>query len=301
MSSISSALLSNTSQYNATRQSLFSRIDTNADGAVTKDEFVASRPQDVSADKAGALFDKMDTASSGSLTQSQMESGLKKNKPTQNDTSSLSGNLSSEVMAVLLQMAQEISAAGKGSNTASAQSSDGLGFAQPLSASDMFAKMDADGNGSVTKDEFVSSRPDQVSEEQAGALFDKMDTSSSGSITKEQFLASLPEGDSAQSAQAAGAGAPPPPPPGGGGGGKAADENETSFSVYDTDQDGEVSVEELLAEVQNVASDTASTSDSTDASTTNAQISELLNAIDAYMSSSKNTASTPSLTQSTLA
>nr|WP_246401328.1 EF-hand domain-containing protein [Rhizobium hidalgonense] len=48
--------------------SLLSDLDTDGDGLVSKAEFVAGRPSDVSEDQAGTLFDSFDSESAGSLS-----------------------------------------------------------------------------------------------------------------------------------------------------------------------------------------------------------------------------------------
>jgi hypothetical protein len=70
--------------------------------------------------------------------------------------------------------------------------------------SDLFGKIDTDGNGSVSQAEFVSNRPQDVSEDQAKAMWSQLDTSNSGSLTESQFMSAL-----------ANLGPPPGPPPGG--------------------------------------------------------------------------------------
>lgn len=51
-------------------------------------------------------------------------------------------------------------------------------------SSRLFSKMDTDKNGSVSQDEFVNARPDDVSESQASKLFESLDTSGSGSLSE---------------------------------------------------------------------------------------------------------------------
>ncbi len=55
---------------------LFASMDTNGDGKVSSDEFVAGRPKDMSEDQATALFKSLDTQGAGSLDQDQFAEGL---------------------------------------------------------------------------------------------------------------------------------------------------------------------------------------------------------------------------------
>ena len=104
-----------------------------------------------------------------------------------------------------------------------------------LSTSEMYDKMDADGDGSVTQEEFVAARPDDVTEEMAANLYNSFDTDESGSLTKSEYETAMNQA------------APPPPPPGGGGGMGSSTEKSQTFSELDTNQDGVVSAEELAA------------------------------------------------------
>jgi Ca2+-binding EF-hand superfamily protein len=215
MTSISSASSSNAA-YLAMQKNLFSKIDKDEDGKVSKDEFVSSRPSDVSEATASELYSKMDSDNTGSLTEEQFSSGMEENASTQSPES----QLSSEAMDVLMQLQQ--------------QSGMMSGMGSQASASDLYAEMDADSDGSVTEVEFVSSRPDDMSEDDAKALYATIDTEGTGSITVDQFSASLES--------AAGAGAPMGPPPSGGG-----EDSQEVFDAMDTNEDGTVSATEFLA------------------------------------------------------
>lgn len=105
-----------------------------------------------------------------------------------------------------------------------------------LSTSEMYDKMDADGDGSVTQEEFVAARPDDVTEEMAANLYNSFDTDTSGSLTESEFETAMKQ-----------APPPPPPPPGGGGGMGSSTEESQTFSELDTNQDGVVSADELAA------------------------------------------------------
>jgi len=263
MSSISSVLSSSQSM----RPNMFSRIDANADGKVTKDEFVSGRPGKVSESKAAELFAKIDTEGAGSVTEEQLLQGMAANRPS-GDSGSLGGNLSGETLAAILQLLQEATS-DSGAQTSSTGVSDARAFGGFPSPSELFSMMDTDSNGSVSKEEFLAAKPDHVSEDQASALFDSIDTEGTGSITSEQFANSMPAGGPGHMA---GAGAPPPPPPGGGSGG----DSEETYDALDTNQDGKVSIDELMAAM----SDDAEESDSTG----NALLSQLLDAVKAYAS-----------------
>jgi len=167
MTSISSGSYQNTYQTNLQKQ-LFNRIDTNSDGKVTKDEFTSGHPKDVSESQASALFDKLDKKKTGSLS----ESDLANTGPPPNI-----GGLDTNTLASLLQGQQQD------------QSSDNGG--QDDHFSDLFAKIDSDGSGSVSKKEFVSSRPKGVSEDQASSLYDKIDSTGSDALTADQLKTGL--------------------------------------------------------------------------------------------------------------
>ena len=109
------------------------------------------------------------------------------------------------------------------------------GKAAMLSTSEMYDKMDADGDGAVTQEEFVASRPDDVTEEMAANLYNSFDTDTSGALTESEYETAMNQAP------------PPPPPPGVGGGMGSSTEKSQTFSELDTNQDGVVSAEELAA------------------------------------------------------
>jgi hypothetical protein len=73
-------------------------------------------------------------------------------------------------------------------------------------AGELYTKLDANGDNSLTKEEFVAGRDARMSEEDAAKLYTAMDTENTGSISKEQFTAGMKPG---------GAGGPPMGPPAG--------------------------------------------------------------------------------------
>lgn len=176
---------------------MFTKIDTNGDGTVSKDEFVAGAPDDVSADKAASLYDKLDSEGTGALSQSDLASAFQQ--------------MAASMQAGMIQV----------------QSDSSGGDEQP-DAADLFEKLDSDGDGTVSREEFVAGRPDDVSEEQASGLFDKLFGEDTDSVDSETFVAGMQ------------------PPAGGGGGGGGSQSSEV-FDALDTNQDGVVSLEEFLA------------------------------------------------------
>lgn len=102
-----------------------------------------------------------------------------------------------------------------------------------LSASGMYSKMDADGDGSVTEEEFVSARPSDVTEEMAANLFSSFDTDSTESVSSSEFETAMNNA--------------PLPPPTAASGGSSSSTDSQSFSDLDTNQDGVVSAAELAA------------------------------------------------------
>lgn len=64
-----------------------------SNGKISRDSFVKHRPPGISEKDAGALFDKIDSSKSGSLTSSELQDGLKANAPQQANSSSNSQSL----------------------------------------------------------------------------------------------------------------------------------------------------------------------------------------------------------------
>lgn len=131
-------------------------LDTDGDGQVSRDELIAGRPQNVSEDEAGALFDQIDTEKAGTLSTEALTSGLKEARHHHPDGPPPDGaaadSSASEAKTALAAQVQEL---------------------------------DTDGDGQVSREEFLAGRPQNVSEDQAGALFDRIDTEKTGSLSTE--------------------------------------------------------------------------------------------------------------------
>jgi Ca2+-binding EF-hand superfamily protein len=203
------------SSYSITQmqEKMLKSIDTNKDGSVTKEELVTNRPKEMSEEQANQVWSDLDTGDTGSLTASEFISALQSLEPPQgpppegfevsgssdetsetDSTSSTSSSSSTEatdstdalVQAVLAAI-EKYSSSSVSSTMQDSSSSDEDG----QSLSDLFNKIDSDGDGSVSKDEFISSRPEDVSEEQADEMWSSLDTESAGSLTESQFLSAM--------------------------------------------------------------------------------------------------------------
>jgi hypothetical protein len=71
-------------------------------------------------------------------------------------------------------------------------------------AAEMFKKLDSNGDGKLTKEEFVAGKPDNVTSDQAGALYDSLAQGKTDGLTQDEFTSAM---------------ASQKPPSGGGGGG----------------------------------------------------------------------------------
>lgn len=166
MTSISSSYQNNY-QVNYQKQ-IFKKLDENSDGSVSKDEFVNGRPKDVTADQAGSIFDKIDSKKTGSISETDFANAAPPPRP---------GVLDSYTLESLLQ-GQDTSQNGDSSSDESRSAG-------------LFAKTDADGNGTVSKEEFVKARPKNVSADQATSHYNKIDSSGTNVLTADQLKASL--------------------------------------------------------------------------------------------------------------
>jgi Ca2+-binding EF-hand superfamily protein len=205
---------SHSTQY-AQYAAMAKQIDTDDDGQVTKSEFVDGAPKGVSADAAANLFDLLDTQKKGSIQESDLANAF--------------GQLSDATKYLLIQQQQS-----------------GQQMRDPKQhMADMFAKLDTDSDGTLSRDEFVAGRPEGVSQDDAGKLFDEISSA-----------AGAKEGDGLSQAQfAQGVEAHRP---GGGPGGKPGGGPEQAFDELDTNKDGVVSLEEFLAgKPENVSDDDA--------------------------------------------
>lgn len=164
-----------------------------------------------------SLFSLQDSKVSGADQMSELAS----------QSEDITGQLSDSIMSMLLEL-QETSTSTDGNSTFDAQQ--------------LFSDMDRDGDGILTRDEFMADAPDDVTEEMSENLWNIMAGSDSESMSEEDFVAHMA------------------PPPAGGGADKAANnadnvlaaataalENNENFDPLDTNEDGIVSLAELMA------------------------------------------------------
>jgi Ca2+-binding EF-hand superfamily protein len=237
ISGLSSSSSTSLEQMRQMQLSKLKTTDTNSDGAIDKAEFVASAPKGVNADQAASIFDVLDSKGAGSLSISDL----------QNSFQSMSGDMQS----VLLQ--QQASTSSMSSKS---------GGRSGGSIQDMLANLDADEDGMISRDEFVSGRPDDVSEDMAGSLFDSMDSEDSGSMSIDDLSSAM-----AQNGPPMG-----PPPAGGPPSGGIASSDDDNDDEDDDDDDATSATETdttslLLDALDKAAEDTASTSTQTTSTT----------------------------------
>lgn len=196
--------------YNITQmqERILKKIDTNGDGSVSKEEFISGRPKEVSEDQANEMWSKLDSSGKGSLTGSEFLAAMASQGPppgpppgesgeqgNSEASSSTTDTATTELLQALLDAIQDYE-----ENSSSQSGSTPSDASQRFS--DLFARIDTDADGSVSKDEFVSNRPMGVSEDQANEMWSKLDASGAGSLTEAQFV-------SAMSSQGSPAGPPP--------------------------------------------------------------------------------------------
>ena len=127
---------------------MFSRLDEDDDGTLTKEEFLAGKPDDVSDEQAQELWSQIAGDNADSASKEQFAKGI---------------------------------GSGAGPH----------GGPPPGGAPDpteLFSKLDTDGDGTVTQEEFLAGKPDDVSNDQANQLWEQISSGSSDGVTQDQFV-----------------------------------------------------------------------------------------------------------------
>jgi Ca2+-binding EF-hand superfamily protein len=179
---------------------LLEKIDTNSDGSVSADEFISSRPEDVTEDQAKQMWSMLDASNNGSMTRSQFVSAMESQGPPPGppagggsgiaSATDLSAS-SSEAASAADELMKALLAAIKRYSSATGQNDSAASGKKGPSLSDLFSKIDTNGDGSVSAEEFVSTRPEDVSEDQAKQMWRQLDTENSGSLTESQFASAM--------------------------------------------------------------------------------------------------------------
>lgn len=164
----------------------FESVDTDSSGGLSIEEFKAGAPKGADSSKSEELFKAIDSDSNGSVTKEEQDAFKAKVEQAQQQLQSFLFGLQ----------------AGGQSQTNSGESEE---------ETDLFAQLDANSDGSVAKDEFLSafSSGTSSSSDLLSKLFDAIDTSADGSISKDEqsaFQAALEQRSRAS-------GPPPCPPP----------------------------------------------------------------------------------------
>jgi Ca2+-binding EF-hand superfamily protein len=143
-------------QNDTSTDDIFSQLDSNGDGTITKSEFEKAQKE------WEAAFEIQLTSSSADST--------------------------SSLLSLLLGLGQ---AGGMDGSLGMMPGAQGAGEAPP--PEEIYAKIDTDGNGTVSKAEFENGRPDGMSQTQADDLFAKLDTDGDGNMSKSEFVNGRPD------------------------------------------------------------------------------------------------------------
>lgn len=165
----------------------FESVDTDSSGGLSIEEFKAGAPKGADSSKSEELFKAIDSDSNGSVTKEEQDAFKTKAEQAQQQLQSFLFGLQS----------------GGQSESSSGESEE---------ESDIFAQLDANSDGSVAKDEFLSafSSGTSSSSDLLSKLFDAIDSSSDGSISKDEQSAF----QTAIEQRGRPSGPPPGPPPG---------------------------------------------------------------------------------------
>lgn len=163
----------------------FDKLDSDTSGALSLEEFKAGAPKGADSTKSEELFKAIDSDSDGSVTKEESDAFKAKAEQAQQQLQSFLFGLQAD---------------GTGQTDATSESDD---------ETDIFAQLDANSDGSIAKDEFLSalSSGTQSSSDLLSKLFEAIDSDSDGSVTEEEqssFQAALEK-----------RGPPPGPPPSG--------------------------------------------------------------------------------------
>lgn len=146
----------------AKQQEMFNKTDTDQNGALSQSEFVSSRPSKMSEDVATKLYAKLDQEGTGAVTFDQLSASM------QSPESRMGG----EAMGAMMGLRQQ-------------------GGMPPMAGmgdpSSLYGDLDADSDGKLTESEFLAKAPGGEDDARAKDLFSKIDSEGQGYVTEEQF------------------------------------------------------------------------------------------------------------------
>ncbi len=165
----------------------FESVDTDSSGGLSIEEFKTGAPKGTDSSKSEELFKAIDSDSDGSVTKEEQDAFKTKVEQAQQQLQSFLFGLQ----------------AGGSSESDTGESEE---------ENDIFAQIDANSDGSVAKDEFLSafSSGKSSSSDLLSKLFDAIDSSADGSISKDEQSAF----QTALEQRGRPSGPPPGPPPG---------------------------------------------------------------------------------------
>lgn len=171
---------------------MFSKMDTDGDDSLSKSEFVAARPADVTEEMASTLYSSLDSDSSGAVTVTvtEYETVLANNAPSPPPPSATSTSSTTETYDEMdtnqdgIVSVTELAAA-----MGSTSSSSDMSASSSSDESETFDTLDTNQNGVVSAAELASASPDDVTEETARNLFNSLDSEGSGGLTQAEYTA----------------------------------------------------------------------------------------------------------------
>lgn len=149
----------------------FKAMDTDGDGTVSKTEFLAAKPDDMSDEQAEALYDSIDSKGVGSITLAQYKQSI------------LQGSDAPPPLPLF-----------------SASPDDSV----VQSASALYSALDINQDGIVSREEFLTAKPNDMSSDMAINIFNSMDSDKSGGLSLSEYAAGEAQ-KSQQTADALGA------------------------------------------------------------------------------------------------
>ena len=142
----------------------FDKLDSDSSGALSLDEFKSGAPKGADSAKSEELFKAIDSDSDGSVTKEESDVFKAKAEKAQQQLQSFLFGLQTD----------------GASQAGETDESD--------DETDVFAQLDANSDGSIAKDEFLSalSSGTQTSSDMLSKLFEAIDSDSDGSVTEEE-------------------------------------------------------------------------------------------------------------------